>query len=647
MSKFYVPALALALVGTGAYAQSSTGVEKANKRHDGSMIVSRAPRTPAPAAVEAREIIWSDDFSDPGNWIPGIVDGASDDTWVIGTTGPTGPYAAQVGTIASTTASNGFALFDSDLLCSGNQNATLTLANPVDLSAYSGVLLQFEENYKRFYDNTWVDWSTNGVDWASVQVNGSLEHGGTASPTANPELVTINLSDLAGWSTAYIRFRFESTPTSVDPLTNGAFPATLVGCAYSWMVDDVAFITLPDYEIQMNYAYTSTTGTGEEYGRIPTSQLPTTMNVGAELFNLGVGEQTNVSVDVTFSDANGNPVAGYDNSVGVAPMQSGETVVADDNINYPTTPGLYNVAFLISSDNIAEDFDNTNNAAVRNYEVTNDVYSIDAIGNHPEGTEELFQYGTPSWTDNAEVYYMSMYVINSTFQATGVTVELGSGTVAGDDAVIEAFLVDTIDVIQTPATVSNWINGVSSGPHVVTAADVATGTIGLQFEEAVNLDPGAYFAVVRLAGSGTVSSVSSTDAEVYILDDNTVPQPPWTSAIFLPIDFNDDGTEGRHSYTNGNAYAIRLTSNTQVGVQEMTELAGVSIFPNPTNGVFQIRSDRTDVLFVEVTDALGKVVHKTNFSALATVDLSDLAAGVYSVAVSSANERSVQRVTIK
>lgn len=651
MTKFYVPALALALVGSGAHAQSSTGVEKQSKRNTGATVKTRYAESPRLGAGAQRDAFWSEDFSGgdvPAGWTN------VDDLTPVGETPVTfvwsnDPLDVDVAALGNTeienfmsaTATNGYLWANSDRglpSAPAENHLTRLTTTAIDCSGQTSVLFSMQSTIGVF-DNNASEFvklrvSTNLVDWTDFFPFPCLETGAIAPPCGrfsnNPDIVNVDItSAAANQPTVYLQFEWQG------------------GWEYYWAIDDLALTSLPDYEIEMNYAYTSTTGTGEEYGRIPSAQLPDMMNVGAELFNLGLGEQTGVAVNVAFSDADGNPIAGFDNSIGVAPIQSGETVVGDGNINFPSGVGLYNVAFSVTSDNIALDLDPTNNSAARNYEVTDDVYSVDAIGNHPDGTEQLQQYGTATWIDNTEVYYMSMYIINSTMDATGVIVELGPASVAADGASMEAFLVDTVDVIQLPATVSNWIDGVTSGNHVITQADVDAGTVGLQFSQPVTLNPGAYFAVVRVSGSGTITSENSTDGEVYILDDNTVPQPAWTSAMYLPIDFNDDGTEGRHSYTNGTAYAIRLTSNTQVGVNEASELTGVSIFPNPTNGVFQISSDRTDVLFVEVTDALGKVVHKTNFSALATIDLSELSAGIYSVAVSSATERTVQRVTIK
>lgn len=646
MSKFYIPLLATVLVGSSATAQQSSTLRVNARKADNGM-VRQAPRETQSGMDRA--IIWSNTFSNPADWVAGTITGASDDTWVIGTTGPTGAFASQVGTILSTTAANGFALFDSDLLCSGNQEATLTLLDPVDLSGYSGALLQFEQNYKRFYDNVWVDWSTNNTDWTAIQVNADFEHGGTAQATTNPQLTSLNLSAAAGSATVFIRFRFESTPASVNPLTGAAFPAAAVGCAYSWQVDDVAFVTMPDYEVQMNYAYNSTTGLGEEYGRIPLAQLPSTLNLGAEVYNLGVTPLGAAGVQVEYKDATDNVVPELSTTINLSTIASGDTMLANIDLNFPSelALGVYRGTFSIVGDNMALDFDTTNNKKMRHFEVTDGIYSVDAIGNHPDGTEQLLQYGTATWLDNSEVFYMNMYFINTTTYATHVTAYLAPATVAGSDAKIEAMLFDTAAMTVLPASISSPIQGITSLSHTVTEADITAGFVTLALEQPVQLQPGAYFAAVKVSESGTVSSTNGTDPEVYILDDNTVAQPGWTSALFLPFDVNDDGTEGRHSYTNGNAYAIRLTVTPNVSVRERGELAGISIFPNPTNGIFQISSDRSEVLFVEIADVAGKIVRTTKLSNMATVDLSNVATGVYTVTVSSATARTVQRVTVK
>src|SRR5687767_6685685 len=75
----------------------------------------------------SRAVLWSDDFTTPANWVIANEAGNSDN-WVIGTNGPAGGFA-----IPDITTTGNFALFDSDVLCSGNQIANLTTKNSIDL----------------------------------------------------------------------------------------------------------------------------------------------------------------------------------------------------------------------------------------------------------------------------------------------------------------------------------------------------------------------------------------------------------------------------------------------------------------------------------------------------------------------------------
>ena len=81
--------------------------------------------------LASRAVIWSDDFSIPSKWTIASTAGAG--VWAIGTAGPQGTFDIPI--INSTTKANGFALFDSDLDCSGNQVANITTALPINCTA--------------------------------------------------------------------------------------------------------------------------------------------------------------------------------------------------------------------------------------------------------------------------------------------------------------------------------------------------------------------------------------------------------------------------------------------------------------------------------------------------------------------------------
>ncbi|MBW8050960.1 MAG: PKD domain-containing protein [Cytophagales bacterium] len=171
--------------------------------------------------------IFYDNFSTSSNWIIGNF--SPPDNWVIGTTSPSGANA--IGIIQSTTSLNGFALFDSDLLCSGSQYAYLDRSGgtmSIDCSAYPYVIIQFEQYYRKGLDSTEIQVSNN--DWASgsnfwFYPNNSLAQNAF---TPNPDIVSIDISSAAANEPA-VWFAI-------------AFKSLSSGCEYAWMVDDFKVI---------------------------------------------------------------------------------------------------------------------------------------------------------------------------------------------------------------------------------------------------------------------------------------------------------------------------------------------------------------------------------------------------------------------
>lgn len=125
-------------------------------------------------------------------------------------------------------------------------------------------------------------------------------------------------------------------------------------------------ITLPDYELIVDYGYTSQFGGGYEYGRVPQIEMPSTLIMGASIINFGGLQQNNIVVTGTVSDADGNTVATA--STNIASMINGDTVVTEETVTLPSPMplGLYSVYFSVTSDDIGTD-DNVNNNFTTRY----------------------------------------------------------------------------------------------------------------------------------------------------------------------------------------------------------------------------------------------------------------------------------------
>ncbi|GEM_PF-630739 len=179
------------------------------------------------ACTSTHAQIWSETFADSLNgWtLEDQSMNSTGDLWTWTNVGPQGTYS--IGPIASTTANDGWAIFDSDLLCSGSQNAWL-ISPTIDLSGHDTVVLFFEQYYAAFFSQTFVQVSNDdGATWTAIEVNEAI---GINQGTDNPSTVEIDISQyVANSATARIAFQFLSD----DPNNPSS------GCAYSWQIDDI------------------------------------------------------------------------------------------------------------------------------------------------------------------------------------------------------------------------------------------------------------------------------------------------------------------------------------------------------------------------------------------------------------------------
>lgn len=127
-------------------------------------------------------------------------------------------------------------------------------------------------------------------------------------------------------------------------------------------------------------------------------------------------------------------------------------------------------------------------------------------------------------------------------------------------------------------------------------------------------------------------------------------------------DFGDGNTDATmnpsHTYAAGGTYTVTLTVtdscgtntftgtvSTTVGVNEL-DLVDLSVYPNPSNGVFAIKSS-LEMRELRVTDLSGKLIVKEELAgAEGVIDATQFANGTYFLAIQFANDH-VQTVRIE
>jgi len=278
---------------------------------------------------------WTDDFSDANTW--DISNGSGNtDNWVIGTEGPAGTY--KIDPIASTTHDNGFALFDSDKMCSGKQDGYLTTKNPIDCSTHANVVLSFESYYRRYKDTIYVEVSTDATNWTQFELHGDYQANDT-DPT-NPMQESFLISSVAdGQSTVYIRFRFKS-------LTDG--------CGYSWQVDDIQLSELPSTELSV------------EKVNMPSVAVAGERSIAFTVRNNGVDTVKNFNVKYIIDDTDTSIVDSLKNLA----IAFNEKLSLTHKIDYDFTDAKeYKVKVLISNVNADADEKAENNTDSTKFQV--------------------------------------------------------------------------------------------------------------------------------------------------------------------------------------------------------------------------------------------------------------------------------------
>jgi hypothetical protein len=512
----------------------------------------------------------------------------------------------------NTSTPSGWAIIDDDFDGASGQQTNASLISPViDLSsAPTNLRVRFDQYFQEFQaDATFVGVSTDGgTTWNEVEINDGVGREGRP----NPEVVEVSITEWVAVNPANVqlRFRYES---SWD---------------YGWQVDNIAVVEQFQFDMIAVSAFLSHTGTGEEYGRIPASQLNNTMLVGGELKNDGSQEQTNVVA--TMEVRNPDDVVAFTATTNIGTLAANTSFFMEEFVTLPALDdALYTATLTVTSDQQASDANTANNAKVRVFEVNSGRYSLDAVGLHPAGTQLLGSLGTNSFDGGEDgLVVMTYYEVIEPLEVYGIEFLITSATVTG--GFVTTSILDTADVFATVPLFTNPV--VESDAYDINADNISSGVVQVLFPDVTTVQPGGYFAAVTMnsnAGAG----------HIRVVDDLTVPQPNVASAIFIPND---------QVFSNGNALAIRLlTEPINIGVSETAASTLAHVFPNPSTGLVNIRVSGNDTQVVEVLNVAGELVHNSTVQGSSTIDLSGLAKGVYTLRVVGTNGSSAQRITLQ
>ena len=543
-------------------------------------------------------IIWSDDFSNPSNWVM-TNEASNSDNWIITNQVPVSQFALPI--INSTSAANGFAIFDSDSLCSGNEIGDMTNATAISCTGHPLVQLSFQEFYERFYDSTFILVSNDNINWVKYSVNTPLQNEDFCS--SNPDTVLINISATAGnQATVWIRFQFYS-PSAVF--------GTSAGCGYSWMIDDIAITDLDSNDIKLqNVAF--------GYTQIPAGeQSPLTM--AADINNIGAVAQSSVvlSVSVNISAFNGT------SSAFSSMISNAMDTLYISNTYTPGAAGNYTFDFSVQQSQT--DGNTANNSGSGTLMINDSIYSRD--DNFFSGLLNPINNGMGSTTflpfETGNIFF-----INSPCDASSVTFVIDPGYSDTGSVDVKIYSVDTTGGYAFTQV------GSTSNIYNIQPTDFPGNTgpnpqsITIPFTPRIHLTHGFFLTTVEyIADTVPVAIVASQDYLVL----------PNTSWFY-------DGNLGAWSDLD-RVPLVRLNLNNIVGgINEVSSSNGIKLFqnePNPYNSTsiigYELPNDAHVLL--NITDLLGANVM--------TIDEGNKSAGIHNVTIGNVLSKGIYFYTLK
>ena len=633
----------------------------------------------------------------PNDWttVEVLGNGTSTANWFHTTQGPSGNFS--IGPINSTTASDGWAIFDSDLNCNQGVGQNAWLITPqLDISGMERVFLSFESHYQRFYDAARVRVGTDLNDLDSWLVIDTLffevitnEFLGVIYGDAGLNSVPIQYEltdDVSDWTNIYIGFQFLSDASTVPASLLG-----LEGCAFSWQIDDVIVSSL-DQELFMGVLPRGIVG---QEGLIINGQpiqatnysmpylLRDTFFIASPVGNLGNVAKNNIIVDVEIEEVV-DPQNFTTQTVFTTSMSRSTSIepggfpfLESNEFFYPEKfePAFYFVNYNIRQ---VDEFDEIirNNRTRTRFQYTNArfakdnaVYDADARGADGGILRRVFSATRPGTVNqnNWEMgnhYFMPDYPDNCRFPIAGDNTGFIDSLIARTvdfTVASEVLPEDPTRTAHAGQTVLLFLYEIARDDILDVFDDndlVAVGFGEFTFpNEAINFD-------LYTANIVDASGVRGPDEGVYLKPDTEyLVTVQYKDFMFAPYTANTYQVFQRSTYVkNGNwfenGFGKEVTSITRLNVQFITDTGKncptstklielddnqLQLFPNPTNTelTVSIELKETSPVLVKVIDITGRVLQERRLDDTSleqfNLDVSNYPVGTYLLNV-TANE---------
>lgn len=557
------------------------------------------------------DIIWEDDFSVSANWAMTNTSNPPHG-WTI-TSNLSAPPFAGLSPVNFPTGSDGYAICDSDAAGDGSAtNATITWAGtPINCSANPNVSMRFRAVTRNWASQYFVRVSgNNGANWTEIPV---LTHISTNMNTQNSEIVTLNISAIAGGADeVLIAFRYQAE------------------WGWFWAVDDVELFETWNYDLNMTQSISNMGAADLKYTIIPVGQVVSglRMGFGADVRNNGAMAMnpaltaTQGAWSATGSTVTVNPLQTTDDSLSIAKA---------DGFPIPSTVGTYNINLTLTTT------ENLQDPAAATRTMPFAVSPLVMAGDDYNGTAASMSGGFFGWASAAgDPGIGREFEINASGAIGRVAVGIANvatasqGTYLGRELYVELWRVVDGETVFA---------GISE-PHIVAAGNFGN-LVQCYFEEPVQVSPGEIILAIAASGENDLVPVAFSGLH---LAGNTIGK---AGAQLVTLASDGD-------YVN--VPVVRLDFGNYANVANETIISeDVVVYPNPANDnatVTYTLTSESNVSIV-VRDLSGKVVYTTESGLIGAgtyntnIDLNAFAQGMYTVTLTANGAQTTQKLIKK
>ena len=559
-----------------------------------------------------------------------------------------GAFVSGGGVIASPTACNGVAYFDSDFYDNGGDSGNLgggpctagqegALISPtIDLSGVTsaGVSLEFFQAYREFNSSYFVGYSIdNGTNWTEIEVNADA----VVNSAHINDVQRIPLPGVVGSSQVKIRFRWAAN-------------------YYYWMIDDVRLVEQEANNMRVNDNF---------YAVAQNAATPLIMAERiaflADISNVGAATQTNVTLNMTIKDD--ADVTVFDEDLDYNNV-TGNTIV--ENIPFSTTftpsaIGGYNATYSISAD--ADDFDESDNSLSFDFIVTDSIWAkelgqtrivVPAASNWTSPEPHTWAYGNHFYVPelSGPAYATSMtFAIDATQTAAAITGQVAQLTLyKWNDANNDGDAQDTEREFLDFGAYA--ILGTETEDNLI--------TIGFDSGQPFELEANTHYILMLEFNSPNettdlwlgASEAYNYAAMIFVNGVDVLGDARFGSMLAI----GDLSTEAFSSTGFGTDIVpvVRLNVNGTIGTKDpLSDNNLVAVYPNPVQDILNLTYNLEQTaqnLSIRIMDVTGKVVMERQYSQIKsdTIDFNvkELAAGTYNVQLTSENGTTSRRFVV-